>query len=111
MRIMCISGYAPNLGSCAVCGKQEPAEPRFSPRNGIMVCRECRRTEHQANVRLCPDSLKTLRYICEAEPRRILSFRTTDKAMDNAACAAETYLLTQTERTFSALSYWKQIKL
>ena len=111
MRLMCLAGYAPDLSGCAVCGNTEPAEPRFSPRNGVIFCRDCRKAEHEANVRLCPDSLKALRYITEAEPRKLLSFRIGEKAAENATYAAETYLLTQTERMFSALSYWKQVKL
>lgn len=110
MRLMCLAGYEPDLSACTVCGNPEPDEPRFSPRNGIICCRECRNNMLEAGIKLCPDSLKALRYITEAEPRKLLSFAISDDAEERAAYAAETYLLTQTERKFSALNYWKQVK-
>lgn len=110
MRLMSLSGYYPDLTACAVCSEPEPAEPMFSPVNGVMCCRSCRNPMVDASVRLCPDSLKALRYILEAEPRKLLSFSIGDEALERAAYAAETYLLTQTERRFSTLEYWKNIR-
>jgi len=110
LRLMCISGYAPELRACAVCGKENPSEPRFSPRNGIIVCRDCKTAEHEANIRLSQETLDAMRYIAEAPPKRLLSFKISEAAEDNLAYAAETYLLTQTERLFPTLSYWKQVK-
>ena len=39
-RLMCLSGYAPELGACAVCGR-EPAEPVLNLDNGCLCCRSC----------------------------------------------------------------------
>lgn len=111
MRLMCLAGYTPDLSACAVCGNSEPAEPRFSPRNGIICCRDCLKADMEANVRLCGESLNALRYIIEAEPRKILSRKMGETGAERAAYAAEQYLKTQTEKAFSALSYWKQVKL
>ena len=110
MRLMSLAGYEPALTACAVCGNPEPEEPRFSPQNGIICCRACRNNQLEANIKLCPDSLKALRYIIYSEPRKLLSFSLGDEAMERASKAAETYLLTQTERKFNALSYWRQVK-
>ena len=110
MRLMRIAGYEPDLSACAVCGEPEPAEPRFSAQNGIICCRECRRSIHEANIILCPDSLHALRYILYAEPRKLMAYSIPEAAAKRAADAAETYLLTQTERRFSTLNYWKQVK-
>ena len=108
--LMSLAGYEPDLTACAVCGSSEPEEPRFSPQNGLICCRDCRNNRLEANIRLCPDSLKALRYIIYSEPRKLLSFSLGDEAMERASKAAETYLLTQTERKFNALSYWRQVK-
>lgn len=110
MRLMSLSGYQPDLTACAVCGESEPSEPMFSPLNGVICCRNCRNPMIDASLRLCPDSLKALRYILEAEPRKLLSFNLGDETLERAAYAAETYLLTQTERRFSTLEYWKNIR-
>lgn len=110
LRLMALSGYEPDLYACNICGNTDPAEPRFSPQNGIIICRECRKSGLDANVKLCRDSLSALRYILHSEPRKLLSYKLEGEAKNNAAYAAETYLLTQTERKFSALNYWRQVK-
>ena len=110
MRLMCIAGYTPDLTACTVCGNPEPTEPHFSPKNGVICCRDCMNSEVEAGVRLCRESLKALRYIVNAEPRKILSYK-IDSGADRAAYAAETYLKIQTEKTFSGLNYWKQVKI
>ena len=110
MRLMCIAGYEPDLSACAVCGEPEPKEPRCSPQNGIICCRGCRKSIHEASVILCPDSLKALRYILYTEPKKLMAYSIPEDAAQKAADTAETYLLTQTERRFNALNYWKQVK-
>lgn len=109
-RLMSLAGYEPDLTACAVCGKQDPEEPYFSPRNGMICCKTCKNNELEANVRLCNASLQALRYIVYSEPRRLLSFSLAEDALERASNAAETYLLMQTERKFNALNYWRQVK-
>ena len=111
LRLMCLAGYTPDLTACAVCGNPQPIEPRFSTRNGIICCADCMNAEIEANVKLCGESLNEMRYIINAEPRKILNYKVGESGMDRAAYAAENYLKTQTEKTFSALSYWKQVKI
>ena len=110
MRLMSLAGYEPNLMSCCVCGSSEPELPRFSPRNGVICCRECNNAQIQANYELCPSSLQALRYIVYAPARKMLSFKIDDDALSRASKATEAYLLTQAERKFSTLDYWRQIK-
>ena len=40
LRLMCLSGYAPELSCCAVCGK-EPEQPVLSLDHGRLCCRTC----------------------------------------------------------------------
>ena len=110
MRLMSLAGYEPNLVSCCVCGASDPELPRFSPRNGVICCRECNNAQVQANYELCPASLQALRYIVYASARKMLSFKIDDDALSRASKASEAYLLAQTERKFSTLDYWRQIK-
>lgn len=110
LRLMALAGYEPNLLACCVCGLSEPEEPRFSPRNGIICCRECGNFDHDANIALCTASLQAMRYIIYSPARKMLGFSLGDDAMKRVSRAAEAYLLTQTERRFSTLDYWKQVK-
>ena len=106
-RLMCLSGYAPELRACAVCGK-EPAEPMLSLDHGCVCCRSCggmgERTE------LGDGALAAMRYLCTAPPRQLLSFTLPDGELLRLGPAAERYLLRRTERGFSTLDYWKKIR-
>jgi len=110
LRLMCLSGYEPDLYGCAVCGETEPIEPLFSARNGLICCKKCRSSKLEADIELSRSSLSAMRYIIGCEPRRLLSFKLPDEELTRAAYAAERYLLTQTERGYSSLDYWKKVK-
>lgn len=110
LRLMALAGYEPNLVSCCVCGKSEPEEPRFSPRNGIICCKACNDAALQANYPMCTDSLQAMRYIVYSPARKMLAFSLGEGALERVSKATEAYLLTQTERKFSTLDYWRQIK-
>lgn len=109
LKLMAISGYEPDLYACSVCGK-EPEAPFFSAQNGVVCCENCRNETVSANVRLNSDALSAMRYIVESDMRKMMSFSLSETASERLSAAAERYLLTQTERSFSTLSYWKQVK-
>ena len=110
LRLMCLAGYEPELGGCAVCGKTEPDDPVLSLRHGLICCRSCRH-ELGETASLCEGSLAAMRYIRTADARRLFSFSLSPEALSHLVSAAERYLLCQTERGFSTLDYWKKIKI
>ncbi len=110
LRLMCMEGYEPGLERCPVCGREQPVEPYLSLTGGAVCCRECRASMGES-VPLCGDSLKAMRRIAAAEPRQFLSFALPEPAMGRLSDAAERYLLLHTERRFSTLEYWKNIKI
>ncbi len=42
LKAMCLAGYEPLLEGCAVCGAEQPEEPRFHLREGVLHCAKCR---------------------------------------------------------------------
>ena len=111
LRAMCIAGYTPELSACAVCGRSEPTEPYFSLASGRICCRACRTAELGAAVPLCGASLSAMRYITTAPAKQMLSFSLESDTLKRLGDAAEAYLLRQTERRFSALDYYKSVRL
>lgn len=109
LKLMAISGYEPDLSSCCVCGA-EPKDPYFSAPNGVVCCENCRNESVSANVLISADVLNAMRYIVDSDMRKMMSFSLSDTALLRLNSATEKYLLTQTERGFSTLSYWKQVK-
>ena len=108
LRLMCLTGYTPELTACAVCGK-EPEEPVLSLEQGRVCCRSC---AHQMGERaeLGSNALEAMRYICAAPPKQMLRFELGEDAVLRLSDASEHYLLRRAERGFSALDYWKKIR-
>ena len=108
LRLMCLTGYTPELTACAVCGK-EPEEPVLSLEQGRVCCRSC---AHQMGERaeLGSNALEAMRYICAAPPKQMLRFELGEDAVLRLSDASERYLLRRAERGFSTLDYWKKIR-
>ena len=108
LRLMCLAGYEPNLSACAVCGSEAPEEPLLSLSDGRITCRRCRSAGN--TVQLDTESLEAMRYIVSAPAKQLFSFRLSDGALNRLSAAAEQYLLTQTERRFGTLDYWRSVR-
>ena len=109
MRAMCLAGYEPLIDGCAVCG--EPAgEPQFHLREGVLHCRDCgAKLAPGISLPLCPDSLAALTHIVHGPARRLYSFRLESAAQKRLSDVCEAFLLTQLERGFRTLDFYKQI--
>lgn len=108
LRLMCLSGYAPELGRCAVCGK-EPENPALSLDRGQVCCGACGYSMGE-RAELTGGALEAARHICSAPAKQILSFQIGDDALLRLSDAAERYLLRRAERGFATLDYWKRIR-
>ena len=60
---------------------------------------------------LTPAALDALRYIIGASPKRFLSFELAGDGLHRLADLAEAYLMTQLERGFRTLDFYKSIRL
>ena len=108
LRLMGISGYRPDLGHCSVCGAEMPQRAALDLVNGRICCEKCSSSGRGAF--LDSDALAAMRHILDAPPKQFLSFTLPREARVPLAFAAENYLLTQTERGFGTLEYYKKIK-
>ena len=106
-RLVRISGYAPELAACAVCG-QEPEEPVLSLDHGCVCCSACARTGETAA--LGAEGLMAMRYLAAAPAKQLLAFQIPDEALLRLGAASERYLLRRVERGFSTLDYWKNLQ-
>ena len=106
LRLACLTGYAPFLDGCVLCGGTE-GPMNFSPRMGGLVCREC---DRRGGAELSPDCLQAMRYVTRAPARKLFSFSLTGEGAREFYVTSELYLLSQLERNFPALEYYKRIK-
>lgn len=113
MRLMALSGFAPLLDACSVCGAENPVNPRLDLSGGTVRCRDCREEDGFASetVPLCAGSLEAMRHIIGCDSNRIFSFSLGVDAAKRLSRAGEAYVKTQLDRSFSALDYYNSVKV
>ena len=108
LRLAAIAGYMPELSGCCVCGNPEP--DRFSIAEGTLECAACRSGDG-VRMPLSPASLAAMRYILSCPEKKLFSFTISGAAEKELCDAAESYLLTQLERSFYTLDFYKSLHI
>ena len=109
LRAMCLAGFEPLLGSCAVCGREDPASPELALEGGTLLCASCRPEGAGECLSLLPGTLAAMRYITGADPKRICSFRVSAQVEKQLSRVCEAYLLTQLGRGFASLDFYRTV--
>ena len=111
LRLMCAAGYEPLLDECAVCGAPEPERPRLNLSEGVLHCAACR-SEVGAGISmpLTAAALSALRYIASSPPKRFRSCSVEGETLARLSDVCEAYLMTQLERGFRTLDFYKKLK-
>lgn len=107
LRLACLTGYAPELQGCLLCGETE-GPLYFDCEKGGLVCGKHREYGVKA---ISPACLAAMRHVVFAPAKKIFSFSLTGEAAGEFAELCERYLLTQLERNFSSLDYYKSIRI
>jgi len=111
MRLMCAAGFEPAVEACNGCFSEEIAEPVLSLYGGTVSCRSCQNAPESEIARLCPESLKALRYIINADPKKLYSFKLEGEALKNLYRASEEYTKAQTDRFFKTLDFYNSVRI
>lgn len=110
LRSICLAGYTPDLHGCYRC--ENPIPNRFNITDGRVECITCRDPESNSiRLPITPGALEAMRYICFCEPKRLFSFRAGEDTLSVLVQISETYLLTQLERGFSTLDFYKSLQI
>lgn len=111
LKAACLAGYEPLLDACAVCGRSEPEEPRLSLNEGVLHCAGCRRELGEEGVSLPLDgpALAAMRYVAYGNPKRLFSFTLPERSLEVFSGVCESFLLTQLERGFQTLDFYKSL--
>lgn len=108
LRAACLAGYYPDLTGCFHCGIVTAS--RFDVSAGMLECSTCRSEEsHGIRLPVTSGVLDAMRYIVSCDAKRILSFDLPSPELDILSQLTETYLLTQLERGFSTLDFYKSL--
>lgn len=110
LRLLCLTGYTPLLDACAICGKESPEKARLNLSQGVLHCAACRAAVGGGvSMPLSPGALAAARYIVDSEPKRLFSFSLGEQGLRQLGEATEAFLMTQQERGFRTLDYYKQL--
>ena len=111
LRLMALSGYEPMLDSCAVCG-ETMTDSQFHLREGVVHCPACRsQLGAGVSLPLTQGTLSAMRHICLGDERRLFSFALDEVSQTCLAGVAEGYLLSQLERGFHTLDFYKSLAM
>ena len=111
LRLLCLTGYEPRLDACAVCGAPEPLRARLHLSQGVLCCAACRGwLGGGVSMPLSPGALAAARYIVSGPPKKLFSFALAEESLRRLGQATEAFLMTQQERGFRTLDYYKQLE-
>lgn len=112
LKLMCLSGYEPLLDACAVCGVEHPENARLHLREGVLHCAACREGVGEGiSLPVSANTLAALRHVAYGGAKKMLSFSLPEKDLEQFAGVCEGFLLTQMERGFRTLDFYKQMAL
>lgn len=110
LRGACLAGYYPDLSGCIRCGNQQP--DRFDITEGRLECSGCRNVDSEGiRMPLSAGVLDCMRYICACDSKKLFIFRAGQQTLADLSCVTESYLLTQLERGFSTLDFYKSLQV
>lgn len=109
LRLMCLTGFRPELSACSVCGRPDPRDPILSLGDGTICCRGCRKAAWDG-VLLEDEALAAARYVTEAPAKRLFSFPLEGKGLQCLSRASELFLQAHAERSFATLAYYKDLR-
>lgn len=108
LRSASIAGYTPDLFGCHNCGDQKA--DRFDLSEGHLECATCR-DPGSAGIRMPVNEsvLDAMRYIVYCDPKKLFAFDIGADSLEQLSEITEAYLVTQLERGFSALDFYKSL--
>lgn len=110
LQLAVISGYEPDLSGCAVCGCDDPG--RFNVSKGVLQCKACAAEGLEGlHLPVSTGTLDAMRYLAACPPEKAFSFTLGPESAKELADIGETYLLTQLERGFFTLDFYKSLLL
>ena len=105
-RLMCLSGYMPDILACANCAAYETDRMYFDTLDGCIYCENC----GKPGAIPCPKNVITaIRFICLTEPKKIFSFSLSDENTDLLSAISEKYLLARVQRKLPTLEFYKAL--
>ena len=109
VKCVCVSGYMPDILSCAKCGTKEELT-HFDTVGGRAVCKKCFESYMSPEILSCDENaLKIIAYICHCDYKSVFSFKAASESIESASEIRERYLINKLEYIPPALEYYKTL--
>lgn len=108
LRLLTISGYAPNLVACAHCNTFETPTMYLDIQEGLLYCEAC--APASALFPLSTGLLNALRHIEFSELRMLYAFCMDEPLLEELAYLTETCLTRRLERKFRTLDFYHSVQ-
>lgn len=106
-RLACIAGYTPDLHGCQCQSGKDPV--CFDLSGGVLLCEACYHQNLGIRLPITAGTLEAMRYIVSCDSKKLFAFTLGNENLQQLSSVAEAYLLTQLERGFSALDFYKSL--
>lgn len=110
LRMMCISGYMPDLICCTFCKCYETEKMYFLPYSGKLVCSDCISKSDVHSIEIPRSVVTAMRRCVYSEFNRLFNFKLSSDGMELLERCSEEYLLCISEHNFRTLAFYKNIK-
>ena len=112
LRLLTLTGFMPDLVGCRCCSEYEKPEMLFFPNEGDLCCADCtRESSAVGGIKVSPGVLAAMRHILYTGPEKLFSFVLGEEGLDALYQVSERYLLTQVEKSFSALELYNSCRI
>jgi len=105
LRMLCLSGYMPDLTACEGCGKFEDSVMFFDKENGRLFCTDC----SPQGVPVGMGVVTAMRHICYSEPVKLYAFTLPDESLRALSQVTESYLATHIQKKFKTLDFYNSL--
>lgn len=119
--LMCRLGLMPDLYFCGICseeieiGEASESSLNFSFETGSLICPSCLKKSAESHMpvfqsyKISHEVLKAMRFICENDSKKFLSFSLSPVLAPELSFLCEKYLIYKTERNYDALKIYHSI--
>ena len=107
LRLLCLSGYMPDLVACGECGCFESDTMYFDLNSGELFCEEC--SLKGSLQKLSLSTVSAMRFICFSESKKIFSFSIPEEDLSDLSFVTEIYLRNITSRKYKTLEFYKMM--
>lgn len=106
-RIAALAGYEPDVEVCIKCGRIE-GNMFLSFSEGEVFCDSCGNAM-PGSAKISEGMRKIIKYICEAESKKIFSFDASEKVLEYLGALGERYIQQQFDKKYPTLDYLKKV--